>query len=163
MPDVLPPVAEPIALLFKINNSMVHRALDGLSDEQVWEQLEGRGNPIAWMIGHITETRSQMLGLLGAPWDAGWGGRFKRGSELVDRSAYPTRGEIEAKFTETHESMRAAFATLTADALGAPAPVSFAGARTLADLLAFFAFHEAYHLGQVGFVRKQLGHSSLVG
>ena len=45
----------------------------------------------------------------------------------------------------------------------AAAPVSFAGAKTLADLLAFFAFHEAYHLGQVGFIRKQLGHSSLAG
>jgi len=163
MPDVLPPVAEPIALLFKINNSMVHRGLEGLSDDQTWQQLEGKGNPIAWIIGHITETRSQMLGLLGAPWDAGWGGKFKRGSELFDRFAYPTRVEIEARFTETHESMRAAFATLTADALAATAPVSFAGARTVADLLAFFAFHEAYHVGQVGYIRKQLGHSSLVG
>ncbi len=59
--------------------------------------------------------------------------------------------------------MRAAFATLTAERLAAPAPVSFAGAKTIADLLAFFAFHEAYHLGQVGFIRKQLGHSSLAG
>jgi uncharacterized damage-inducible protein DinB len=115
------------------------------------------------MIGHITETRSQMLGLLGAPWDAGWGGKFKRGSELYDRFAYPTRGEIESRFTETHESMRTAFATLTADSLAATAPVSFAGAKTVADLLAFFAFHEAYHLGQVGYIRRQLGHSSLVG
>ena len=80
-----------------------------------------------------------------------------------DRFAYPTRGEIETRFGETHESMRAAFKTLTADALAAAAPVSFAGARTLADLLAFFAFHEAYHMGQVGYIRKQLGHSSLVG
>ena len=163
MPDVLPPAAEPIALLFKINNSLVHKALEGLSDDHAWEQLQGRGNPIAWMIGHITETRSQMLGLLGAPWDAGWGGRFKRGAELFERSTYPMRGEIEARFTETHECMRAAFASLTADRLAAAAPVSFAGARTLADLLAFFAFHEAYHLGQVGYIRKQLGHSSLVG
>jgi len=163
MSDVLPPVAEPIALLFKINNSLVHKALEGLSDDQAWQQLEGKGNPIAWMVGHITETRSQMLGLLGAPWDAGWGGRFKRGSDLYDRFAYPTRVEIEARFTETHEAMRAAFATLTADELAARAPVSFAGAKSLADLLAFFAFHEAYHLGQVGYIRKQLGHTSLVG
>ena len=104
MPDVLPPVAEPVALLFKINNSLVHRGLEGLSDDQAWQQL-----------------------------------------------------------AETHQSMRAAFAALTADALAAPAPVSFAGAKTLAELLAFFAFHEGYHLGQVGYIRKQLGHSSLVG
>ena len=31
MSDLLPAVAEPIALLFKINNSMVTRGLEGLS------------------------------------------------------------------------------------------------------------------------------------
>jgi uncharacterized damage-inducible protein DinB len=56
-----------------------------------------------------------------------------------------------------------AFAALTDERLAATSPVSFAGAQTLAELLAFFAFHEAYHLGQVGYIRKQLGHSSLAG
>ena len=163
MSDALPPVAEPLALLFKINNSLVHRGFEGLTDDEAWQQIDGKGNPIAWIIGHVTETRGQMLGLIGAPWDAGWGGKFKRGGELYDRFAYPTRGEIEEKFTETHGRMRAAFATLSAESLAAPSPASLAGAKTVADLLAFFAFHEAYHLGQVGFIRKQFGHTSHAG
>ncbi len=65
--------------------------LEGLSDDEAWQQLEGKGNPIAWIVGHLTETRAQMLGLLGAPWDAGWGRQFKRGGELYDRFAYPSR------------------------------------------------------------------------
>jgi hypothetical protein len=163
MSDPLPAVAEPLALLFKINNSMVTRGLDGLSDDEAWYQMEGKGNPIAWIVGHLTETRAQMLGMLGAPWDAGWGKAFSRGSERHDRSTYPSRAAIEARFTETHGAMRAAFASLTPERLAAPTPVSLAGAKTIADLLAFFAFHEAYHLGQVGFIRKHLGHSSLAG
>ena len=163
MSDTLPPVAEPLALLFKINNSMVRQGLDGLTDDEAWQQLEGQGNPIAWIVGHLTETRAQMLRLLGTDWDAGWGGRFKRGSDLCERSIYPSRPEIEAKFNETRGQMRAAFAALTAERLAADAPASFAGAKTVADLLGFFAFHEAYHLGQVGYIRKRLGHSSLAG
>lgn len=163
MSETLPAAAQPIALLFKINNSMVTRGLDGLSDDEAWYQMEGKANPLAWMIGHLTETRAQMLGLLGAPWDPGWGSRFKRGAERMDRSAYPTVAEIGAKFVETHDAMRAAFALLTEERLASPSPVSFAGAQTVADLLAFFAFHEAYHLGQVGFIRKNIGHSSLAG
>ncbi|MFN7914900.1 MAG: DinB family protein [Vicinamibacterales bacterium] len=163
MSEPLPAAAQPIALLFKINNSMVTRGLEGLSDEDAWYQMEGKANPIAWMLGHLTETRAQLLGMLGTSWDPGWGGRFKRGSERMDRSAYPTVAEIGAKFAETHAAMQAAFAVLTAERLASPSPVSFAGAQTVADLLAFFAFHEAYHLGQVGFIRKNLGHSSLAG
>jgi hypothetical protein len=29
--------------------------------------------------------------------------------------------------------------------------------------VAFLAFHEAYHMGQLGYVRKWLGHSALAG
>ncbi len=163
MSDTLPAAAEPIALLFKINNSLVTKGLEGLSDDEAWHQMEGKANPIAWVVGHVTETRGQLLGLLGAPWDPGWGNRFKRGSERVDRAAYPSVSAIGAKFAETHEAMRAAFGSLTPERLASPTPVSFAGAQTVADLLAFFAFHEAYHIGQVGFIRKNLGHSSLAG
>lgn len=163
MSDTLPVAAQPLALLFKINNSMVTRALEGLTDDEAWHQMEGKANPIAWMIGHLTETRGQLLGLLGTPWEPGWGVKFARGSERVDRTAYPGVAEIRATFEATHEAMRAAFASLTDARLASASPVSFAGAQTVADLLAFFAFHEAYHLGQVGFIRKNLGHSSLAG
>ncbi len=33
----------------------------------------------------------------------------------------------------------------------------------MADLLASLALHEAYHLGQVGYIRKNQGHSALAG
>lgn len=31
----------------------------------------------------------------------------------------------------------------------------------MADLLACLAFHEVYHLGQLGYIRKNQGHSAL--
>lgn len=163
MSGTLPVAVQPIALLFTINNAMVTRGLEGLSDDEAWAQVEGRGNPIAWILGHVTETRAQLLALLGAPWDAGFGGAFARGADRHARSAYPTRAEILARWMDTHERLSAALAGLTDDRLAGPPPVSFGGAKTVADLLAFFAFHEAYHLGQIGFIRRHLGHSSLAG
>ena len=77
---------------------MVTRGLEGLSDDEAWYQMEGKGNPIAWIVGHLTETRAQMLGLLGTPWDAGWSTAFPRGGERHDRAAYPSRSAIEARF-----------------------------------------------------------------
>ena len=47
---------EPVALIFKLNNSLIARALEGLSEDDVWWQpaaLDGRdsGNTIAWLVG----------------------------------------------------------------------------------------------------------------
>jgi uncharacterized damage-inducible protein DinB len=155
---------EPLALIFKLNNSLITRSLDGLSDEEVWAQPSGSGNPIAWLLGHLTETRAGMLGEMGVPFEYGWSRTFQRGSALQARAGYPARDTIEAAWKATHAAMRDAFATVPAERLAAPAsrrPVP--GVETVTDLIAFCGFHESYHVGQIGFIRKQLGHSSVAG
>src|SRR5262245_22667471 len=147
-----------LALIFKLNNNLIARSLEGLSDEEMWHQLSGSGNPIAWLVGHLTETRSGLLSELGTPFDCGWSRAFQRGSMVTDRAAYPGREVIEAGWNATHAAMRDAFAGLTRERLSAPVarrPVP--GVETLADLIAFCGFHESYHVGQIGFIRKQLG------
>ena len=155
---------EQLALIFKLNNSLIARSLDGLSDEEVWAQPTGSGNPIAWLVGHLTETRAAMLAEMGVPFDYGWTRAFKRGSALQDRTGYPTREAIEAAWKATHAAMRDAFATVAPERLAAAASRSpVPGVENVADLIAFCGFHEAYHVGQIGFIRKQLGHSSIAG
>jgi uncharacterized damage-inducible protein DinB len=154
---------EQISLIYKLNNGVVARTLDGLSDEEVWQSPAGRGNPIGWILGHVVEYRSVLLELLGRPTKLEWGPRlFARGSTRGDRSRYPSRAVIEASWNATHAAMREAFAAATASRLSAPARTELPRVRTLADQIAFGAFHESYHVGQMGYVRKQLGHSAVV-
>src|SRR3954453_19609536 len=157
-------MVEPLALIFKLNNALVARSLDGMSDEDLWRQLTGSGNPIAWLLGHLTETRAGLLGEMGAPIDYGWSRTFQRGSAFQDRAGYPTGAAIETAWKATHSGMRDAFENVTGAQL--PAPVTrrpVPGVEKLEDLIAFCGFHESYHVGQIGFIRKQLGHSSIAG
>jgi uncharacterized damage-inducible protein DinB len=155
---------EPLALIFKLNNNLIARSLDGLSDEEVWAQPSGSGNPIAWLLGHLTETRAGMISEMGMPFDYGWTRVFQRGSPLQDPRGYPTRDAIETAWKATHAAMRDAFASVTPERLAGPVTRRPApGVENLADLIAFCGFHESYHVGQIGFLRKQLGHSSIAG
>jgi uncharacterized damage-inducible protein DinB len=155
---------EPLALIFKLNNSLVARSLEGLSDQDVWSRLAGSGNPIAWILGHLTETRAGMLTEMGAPFDYGWARTFQRGSALQNHTEYPSLETIQTAWKATHAAMRDAFASVTPDRVAAPVsrrPVP--AVENLADLIAFCGFHESYHVGQIGFIRKQLGHTSIAG
>ena len=155
---------EPLALIFKLNNNLVGRSLEGLTDEDIWRQPSGSGNPIGWIVGHLTETRAGLLSEMGVTFDYGWSRVFQRGSALQDRAGYPARDAIEQTWKATHAAMRDAFATVSAERLRAPVtrrPVP--GVENLVDLIAFCGFHESYHVGQIGFIRKQLGHSSIAG
>ena len=160
-----PSVIDPIALIFKLNNGMVDRSLEGLTDDEFWRPATGGGNPIGWLLGHLAHTRAQILTNLGHPHDAGLGPLFVGGLVLRERSAYPGRAAIEAAWKETRGRMRDAFAALTPERLGGPPPAGrqLPGAENLAGYLAFLAFHESYHVGQMGFVRKRLGHPGIAG
>jgi uncharacterized damage-inducible protein DinB len=153
-----------LALIFKLNNGMVDRVLDRLPDDDFWRSAGEGGNPIGWLLGHLTETRLGLLRELGDNAPSGWGTRFARGSERLDRSAYPSRDALEAAWKGTRKRMRDAFAGLTPAQLAtASAGPPLPGAETVAQRLAFFAFHESYHVGQMAFVRRRLGHSPVAG
>lgn len=159
----VPDAIAPISLIFKLNNGLVSRTLDGLTDDEVWRALPAGGNPIGWLLGHLTETRASLLHALGSPLETGWPASFARGASLADRSVYPTRPMIEQAWKATHGRMRDAFAALTNVQLASPSTVDLPGATNLAGQIAFLAFHESYHVGQMGYVRKQLGHSAIAG
>src|SRR6185295_6804212 len=110
-------MTEGISLIFKINNTLVARTLDGLQDADLWHRPQGSGNPIGWMLGHITGLRAQILGRLGAPFDTEWGATFARGSEVKSALDYPSRQDIESAWKETHRRMRDAFAAATPELL----------------------------------------------
>jgi uncharacterized damage-inducible protein DinB len=157
-------MVEQVALIYKLNNGVVSRTLDGLSDDEVWQSPPGGGNPIGWILGHVAEYRVGLLGLLGCPLHTEWSARlFGRGSVRGDRRAYPSRAAIESTWNATHRAMRDAFAAVTSEQLSAPATIELPGVRTLAEQIAFGAFHESYHVGQMGYVRRQLGHTAVVG
>src|SRR5262252_4048033 len=88
-------VISPIAKIFAINDDLAVRALDGLTDAQLWSAPTRRNNPMMWVVGHFVQTRAQLLALLGEPIDTGWQERFVRGATLGDATQYPSRDEVE--------------------------------------------------------------------
>jgi uncharacterized damage-inducible protein DinB len=161
MSPTIPLAIEAVALIFKVNNGLVTLGLEGLTDGEMW-QRPGGGNPIAWVLGHMTYSRAQLLGLIGTPWEPGLGRMFRRGVQIQDASAYPSRAAIEAAWKASHRRMRDGFATLTEAQLAAPVSgPSLPGAKTLTDQIAFLALHESYHVGQISYVRRLLGRSTI--
>lgn len=105
-----------------------------------------QGNTINWMIGHILAYRSRLLESLGAEplWDSPEVRRYagEDGGRWTDDRALPL------------ERLRADLAT-SQERLSARLFPPLEG--SVANDLPFFHFHEAYHVGQIGLVRRCLG------
>jgi uncharacterized damage-inducible protein DinB len=87
-----------------------------------------------------------------------------RGEMLKDSNQYPAVEEIRRAWDDVSAKLLASFAAASADVLAKSAPKgppSFDGKTS--GLVAFLAYHETYHVGQVAFLRKWLGYGQSVG
>jgi hypothetical protein len=160
----VPAALAPVSLIFKLNTGLMRSTLDGVAPEELWKRPTPLTNPLLWIFGHIVQTRATMLGLLGDPFDTGWADLFARGAALHDTSRYPSRSDIDEIHRRIVDLLKVKFDALTDADLAAPArDQQLPGAKTVGDQLGFLAFHESYHVGQLAYVRKALGHSAIAG
>ena len=157
-------VAAPIAMIFRVNDDIVSRALEGLTTSELSHRPTDKNNPVLWLAGHVAETRATLLRVLGEPFDTTWGNLFVRGATLQEPAGYPSVEEIKRILVKINAKLYATLEGLDDVRLAQPAQgFEMPNAKTVADQIAFFALHDSYHVGQMGYVRKGLGYSRLVG
>jgi uncharacterized damage-inducible protein DinB len=147
---------------FATNDRFIAKALDGLSEADA-RKHPGDANPIFWILGHIAVYRNTVAALFGAGSEVPWAAPFKRLSQPDPNAAVPSLSEIHAAMTTAVAPTAARFAELTDAELNADAPFKLPTPDpTMRGLVAFFAYHEAYHLGQIAYVVKWLGKPGIV-
>lgn len=150
--------------MFKFNTDIVNRAIQGVSAEDWYRKPGDDSNHLMWVMGHLVAHRGQTLKILGVAWDAAWAPLFSRGSDRVDDAEYPSKDEMLAAWNSVSADLSAALQNSSADALAKEAPKgppSFDGKT--GGTVAFYAFHDTYHVGQVSFLRKWLGYGQTIG
>ena len=152
-----PSVAGP-AFIFATGDSHVDRTFQGVAESDLWKRPTPQNNPMLWILGHMVNTRARLLAILGENFDTGLNEQFSKGATLQEASVYPSREQILATSREVNKRLYAKLASLTDADLARPATRAFTSAvTTVGDQVTFLAFHDAYHAGQLAYVRKALG------
>jgi hypothetical protein len=149
---------------FTVGTNMFQKAIVGVDDDALWRRPGDLSNPMLWIAGHLTQFRCRAVRSMGGERPVPWEDLFRTGSTLREPAAYPRIGEIAALWGDVSGELLHHFDRLTPAELDAP-PVFRAPSTdgTLAGALVLFAFHEGYHVGQLGYLRKWLGYSSVFG
>jgi len=153
-----------ISGMFKTNTDIVNRATEGILPEHWFLKPGEASNHLMWVAGHLVASRGTVLKTLGSEWSAPWSSLFARGAKLASADQYPGVEEIRKAWKGVSERLSASLAAVPVEVLTTPAAEgrpSFDG--KVGGLVAFLAFHETYHVGQVGYLRKWLGYGQIVG
>ena len=153
--------AKALAVQFQFTHMVLNRNLDGITHEES-VQLPPSGNCLNWVAGHITATRDNILQILDESpvWTLKNKESYTRGSTPWKNGNEAERLEkIREKFEESQKKLSAKILSLDGATLSAPVPAKKNAFRvdSLAEMLAAFAFHESYHVGQTGILRRLAG------
>lgn len=134
--------------------------LRDLTDEDCRKQPPGGVNSINWVLGHVVMMRRLVLRSAGAA-PAGDPALIQiySGEEGVrfDPSRAFSLEQLLADLDESQKRLLEALPKLSAEALAAPLRTS-----TLGDFLTFLAYHEGYHNGQLGVLRRLAGKPGVI-
>jgi hypothetical protein len=108
------------------------------------------------VFGHVVATRNTVMETLGEPriWNADLSGPYERGARppLHANRARPL-ADILAAFDRSQQTIVDRLTTTTNDDLTR----TLDNQGSVGDWLARLSFHESYHLGQCGLLRRLLG------
>jgi len=126
----------------------------GIGHEESLVTPQPAGNSLNWVIGHVVASRNGLLRLSGMDlhWSKEEARPYIRGSALLAVEAARPFNEILTAYEQTQHKLLERLQNMSDSELDAASDKG-----TLGEQLAFLLFHEAYHAGQAGLLRRVLG------
>jgi len=146
-------IKEILTKQFTYSYEVLKMNTDGLSDDDALIQPNNGGNSLNWVVGHIIATRDVIFKKLGHKllWD-------EQTTLLYDRGTFPisdpTKVVSLSKLLEDFESSQQHLITALENI--------DAGDKEIVKKLTLFSFHESYHVGQTGLLRRMAGRDGAI-
>ena len=135
--------------LYELNYRALTLNLEDVNDEEALILPRLGGNCLNWIVGHILISRDEILRQLGEksvfPGDEA--NAYKRGSNTENIHVLTPLNRLLEKMAETQKILEDALGHLTETETEAE----------WIDQLSFLQFHETYHVGQTGLLRRIIG------
>jgi len=162
---VAPAVAGDVTILreqAKAIGGVLRANTAGITHEESFLQPPGGGNCLNWIAGHLASTWDVILPLVGQEPVLGKQAlqRYDRGTaELHDPAEALPLEKLLAACDEAVKRLDEGLAHVAPDALDRPAGFSPRNRadETVRSLLSAVVFHQAYHTGQTGLLRRLAG------
>jgi hypothetical protein len=147
---------ESLQVLFGGNFHVIQVNTNGITHEESLIQPRPAGNCINWVLGHIVTHRNVILKLVGKPpvWSEDEAAVYARGSKPMTETAKarPVTKILE-DYARSQEILMSALDAIGDDEMKR---------EEVGEKLTWLSFHETYHAGQIGLLRRIVGKEGMI-
>ncbi|MEO6330741.1 MAG: DinB family protein [Ginsengibacter sp.] len=149
--------------IFNLNSRLFNNTLAGVSEERSAERISEHNNSYKWIATHTVWARYNTLGILGKPVPNPYNNLFEKFKPFDSADMYPSLEEIKEEWQKVTALLKEALEGVTEEHLAADSVMkSPIDDNTNGGTIAFFAEHESYDIGQLGFLKKYLTKEAIV-
>lgn len=144
---------------FDLQTSWFLNALENCSEDESNTRFSEHLNPIKWVAGHLTDARFTIHALIsGSEINDPYKRLFSKGTNNQTDSSFPTIEQIQVDWITVSGLLKKALQGMPEEQWLSKPPFQTAiPDETLSGLIAYFAMHESFHIGQLSIYRKLLG------
>ncbi len=148
-----------IGMRFRFNSVFLKKICKDFKPEDWSFTPEVGGNPAIWVLGHIALYRRVILrGIQEAIEEEPWEAYFPFSSTPDLTKDYPDAGFLLDDYSANGDRIIERFTALPKEAEEEEWQRELPdGSHTLKACANFFHFHESYHLGQIGYIKRLRG------
>lgn len=151
-----------LAKMYEISYGAINRNLEDVSNDESLVRPAPAGNCLNWVLGHIVVYRGTVLKLIGHQpvLEADQAKPYLRGSHPDGTERYLDLATLRGLFSDAHQELIPALSEMTNEELARNVAEEFNRpplAGSIGNALARLNFHESYHAGQIGLLRRIAG------
>jgi uncharacterized damage-inducible protein DinB len=151
-----------LIIQFELHQRLYNNVLDGFTDEETNRRLPGYPhiNHVKYIAGHLLNSQYGIAMIAGLKPLVKWNNLFAvmGQSEARDELDYPHIDEIREEWNNLYQPVREKLSQLDENQLTESPPEHFDEvSESNGELWVFISHHQAYHIGQIGILRRAFG------
>jgi len=154
---MIPELVE-IAKTYAVGDTVLEGLVGDFSPAD-WQVTDPVGHSAIWLVGHLATYRRKVVAMIGLePESDPWEAAFVRGTSPADIPAGLDPVCLVQAFHAAQKALAAGWDGVTREQLAQPFGRTLpTGSDSIGGAVGFMVWHEAYHLGQLGFLRRLAG------
>jgi len=151
---------EGLLALFDMQTAFFSRAIEGLSEEDMYNRLNTKANHMAWLTGSLVAQRYYMIQDTHPELKQFGEVLFKDNKGIQDEVKYPTNAQYLADWEKVSPVAREALIAANDDKLNSEIDMGFMK-MSLYEMVSFTIYREASLIGQLALWRRLLDYPAL--
>lgn len=152
------PEMKSIISIYKTNSTLLTNSFAKVTEVDSLKRPNKRTNSMIFIALHVLDARCFILTQIGLKTKNPFGKYVDWAKTIDEIITYPKLKKVLSEWKRIDRILVEELNGINSRKLNSDQQFEFPGGKKIINMLAFLAEHEAYHVGQISFIRKYLGY-----